>query len=267
MRKGEHSIERRLEVLAALDAGESISATARRFGMAWDTVKAFQQLRDEYGSVEPRPRKPTKFPKLTDAERQVLVGLRRSDPAATLEVITERFVRATGTRVHLSTVWKELTSLGFKKVRVPTVRAGQEQPTGAPGGYQYLDRSMKHRRYPSDLSDKQWAVVQPFIPEPKSGGRPVKYDRRVIVDAILYVMRTGCQWRALPHDFPPWSTVYDLFRQWRDIGVWERANTVLRERVRESSGRLATPSAAIIDSQVARTTEKGGPEAMTAARK
>ena len=120
----------------------------------------------------------------------------------------------------------------------------------APGGF---------KRYPSDLSDEQWVLLEPLIPAPKPGGRPAKHHRRAIVDAILYVTRTGCQWRALPHDFPPWSTVYDLFRQCRDSGVWEAANRVLRERSRRHLGRNSSPSAAIIDSQSARTTEKPTP--------
>jgi putative transposase len=126
---------------------------------------------------------------------------------------------------------------------------------------------MPRRPYPSDLSDAQWAAVAPHVPAPKPGGRPVKHDRRSLVDAIFYVLRTGCQWRALPHEYPPWSTVYWWFRRWRLDGTWEGIVAALRARVRVRAGRDAEPSAAILDSQSVKTTEKGGRAATTAARR
>jgi transposase len=126
---------------------------------------------------------------------------------------------------------------------------------------------MERKAYPSDLSDKEWELLTPLIPAPKSGGRPAKHSRREIVNAIRYVVRNGCGWRALPHDFPPYTTVYDYFRQWRGSGVWEQANTALREQLRTKLGREAQPSAAIIDSQSVKTTEKGANVAWMAARK
>lgn len=117
---------------------------------------------------------------------------------------------------------------------------------------------MERRAYPSDVSDAEWAILAEFIPEARSGGRPAEHSRREIVNAIRYVLRTGCQWRYLPHDFPPMHTVYDYFRQWTDQGVWEQANSALREQHRRREKRHASPSAAIIDSQSVKTTEKGG---------
>jgi putative transposase len=116
---------------------------------------------------------------------------------------------------------------------------------------------MPRKAYPTDLNDKEWAVIEPYVPKPKTGGRPAEHSRREIINAIAYVLRSGCAWRLMPHDLPPWSTVYDYFRQWRIDGTWERINTALREKLRTTIGREAEPSAAIIDSQTVKTTEKG----------
>jgi transposase len=120
--------------------------------------------------------------------------------------------------------------------------------------------------YPSDLSDAQWAQVERFIPAPKPGGRPAKYDRREIVNALLYIDRSGCQWRALPHDFPPWDSVYWYFRTWKKDGTFDRLHDELRGDLRRAEGHERRPSAAILDSQSVKTTEKGGRRATTAVR-
>jgi putative transposase len=119
--------------------------------------------------------------------------------------------------------------------------------------------------YPSDLTDKQWELVRDSIPAGKTVGRPRSTDMREVVNAILYVLRNGCTWRALPHDLPKWQVVYAYFRKWQRNGVWQALNDRLREMVRVRAGRQAQPSAAIIDSQSVKTAGQGGPAATTLA--
>jgi putative transposase len=103
--------------------------------------------------------------------------------------------------------------------------------------------------YPTDLSDVEWNYIEPHLPAPKGHGRPRTHDLREIVNAVFYVLKSGCQWRLLPHDFPRWPTVYHYFRAWRIDGTWERINRSIRERLRVRLKRDPQPNAGVVDSQ------------------
>ena len=113
--------------------------------------------------------------------------------------------------------------------------------------------------YPSDITNSQWKLIRALIPAPTPNHGMAPHDRREIVNAIFYAVRTGVQWRYLPHDFPHWNTVYSYFRRWQDDGTWEAIRATLRPKARVASGRGPDAHLAIIDSQSVRTTESGGP--------
>lgn len=140
-------------------------------------------------------------------------------------------------------------------------------PKGAKTNNMKQTSDRQRQAYDTDLTDKQWAIIAPLIPPPKPGGRPRTTDTREVVNAIFYLLKAGCSWRMLPHDLPDWEKVYAYFAAWKKDGTWKAIHNSLRDQVRQKAGKKPEPTAAIIDSQSVKTTQKGELVAMMLVRR
>lgn len=225
--------------------------------MAWDA-----------SSVTPHPpRGPGRPPILDEDQIAVLVEVVREDPSRSLRSVTREAEVRLGIQLKPDTVRNSLKRVGVVTKSVAELPAAPA-PERKPSPYGYTRR---HRRegsaktYPSSLTDHEWEMVKHLF-ETDGPGCPPAIPRREMVDAILYVLRSGCAWRMLPKGFPPWSNVYKTFRRWGDNGLFEQMHDLLRAEWRRRQGLENEPYKAIIDAQSIRTGEKGGSAAMTRGR-
>jgi len=249
-----------------------VAMAARTFGVSTSSIKRYRLQRRTTGTLEPRhpPGRPTSI----RPDGSALVAQVAAYPAATLAEHCRHWADVTGQQVSITTMSRALAHVGWKPVPRRTAPATRhpskphtERPRVLPPPPRSSAMSPSSRHpYPTDLTAAEWQILAPLIPAAKTGGRPAR-DRREIMDAVSYILRAGCAWRLLPHDFPPWQTVYHYVRAWRLDGTWKHIHDTLREHVREQASRERLPTAGVLDSQSVKTTEKGGLEATTGARK
>lgn len=215
--------------------------------------------------------------KLSPEQAEVLVSLVRKNPLLSLDDAVSVFRRQSGITVSAATIRKYLREAGFQRSqpsRAATTAAarasGAATANAAPAQYGY---SAAHRdpgdtiRYPCGLTDSEWEQVQHLFDPPGRTGRPEKYPRRQMLDACIYVLRSGCSWRMLPKDFPPWMAVYQTFRRWLAQGRFETMYDELRKLWRTRQRRAPDPTATVLDSQSVKTSPQGGPKGYDAGKK
>lgn len=203
-------------------------------------------------------------------ELQLLLGLTQRMPQASMQELTREFVRASGIQVYSATIRKALKKAGIKRVRAPR-RAGTRAAQGAaPQRYGYTEA---HRRSDgangmnTDLTDAEWALVHDLFERSGGRGTPPKHPRRELLNACMYIVRTGAAWRLLPKSFPPWRAVYSAFRRWAAGGLFETMHDRLRQQWRARVGKDPEPTAAIIDAQSTRSSAQGGQTGFDAGKK
>lgn len=218
-----------------------------------------------------QPRRPGRKPSLNAEHTAVLRSIVQEQPRASLDEVTRELFRRSGVKVNPATVRKALREAGIerlKPIRRAAERAAQGRGAGVRTGY-----TDAHRRSDgasglnTDLTDAEWALVGDLFERDGQRGAPPRYERRTVVDACCYVLRTGCAWRLLPKSFPPWQAVYMSFKRWGSSGVFEVMHDRLRQQWRERIGKAPEPTAAIIDAQSTRSTAQGGNTGFDAGKK
>ena len=294
-----HPIEFRRAAVDAYLAGEGGYLTlGKRFGVSGSTIRRWvEQFRSE-GNLASRRRGAALA--YDGDEQALLVSLVESGEFQTMDEFRRELGRRTGRLVCGPTMYRYFERLGIRWRRATDEppqdrnRAGDEvdkvdeialaqdeRPAAKAPGDARTEAIPKntwryrevHRRvrppggYPTDVTDAEWARLQPIFDPPKRRGRPLIHPRRSVLNAMMYVLRTGAAWRMLPNDLPPWQTVYEAFRRWHREGRFERMHDELRKMWRERMGRAADPSAVAIDSQSKKTGKKGGLADTTAPRR
>lgn len=211
-------------------------------------------------------------PKFGSEELEALRELVRAQPSSTLEELRRAMRERTGVEAHEATVRKALRALGFERRRGKPAGGGEArgEGAGAPRRYGYTAAHREQapeQAYPSSLTDAEWALVADLFENGGGRGLPPRWPRRAVLEACLYVVRTGCSWRELPKGFPHWQNVYRTFRRWSAQGKFEQMHDRLRARWREREGRQARPTAAVLDAQSTRHSPQGGPSGFDAGKK
>lgn len=207
--------------------------------------------------------------KLNAEHRATLSAIVEADRTATLEEIAEELCRRTGVQAHPQTLLAALREAGWERSRDgSTIRVEQTDAEATRYGYTDAHRRLEpEQTYPSCLTDGEWALVADIFDNTGARGVPPAYPRRLLVDACCYVVRTGCSWRMLPKEFPPWQNVYRTFRRWSEQGKFEQMHDRLRGMWRERVGRASEPTAAALDAQSTRGSPQGGDNGYDAGKK
>lgn len=212
-------------------------------------------------SITGRPKK------VDEAGHQVLREIVEAQPMATVNEIRLQFEARTGITVHRATLSKALKAAGLKREIGKLEVSAEAEPKPRYGYQSQHRRLMPEQQYPSCLTDAEWALVSDLFDRTDSRGVPPTYSRRLLVDACCFVVRTGCSWRMLPSDFPPWQNVYASFRRWVEQEKFEQMHDRLRAQWRIREGRAPAPTAAVLDAQSTRHSPQGGPKGFDAGKK
>lgn len=249
--------------LSGMGTAEAIAA---EFGITVISLRRYVRAVREGAGLEPKPHAGGAPRRIGDEEDQVVASFLASHSQATLDELRAHLAKETGTQVSRTTLLRTLRRLGIRRERL----SPQDMPNdGKPRRYGYGRRHRREKlniRYSSSLTDAEWDLVRDLF-ENDGPGRPPVHGRREMLDAICYVVRSGCAWRMLPKDFPKWQAVYAVFRRWASQDRFEVMHDRLRSLWRERVGRAPGPTAALVDSQSVKTAEKGGSADTMAARR
>lgn len=261
---GGYSEEQRKSAQASLEAGDDVLEVFRNIGVLLEVLLRWFNLE----IAPPRSRKPGggRKPLIDEAGLQVLREIVEAKGRLTLDELAAAFAERTTKTVKSGTISKAMKTLGYLKVKVKKAPSKPAPQTG-PRYTAAHRRNPTETAYPSTMTDREWAVVEPHLAKKDGRGRPPKIDKRLLFNAIFYQVRTGNQWRYLPKDFPHWQAVWSLLRRLRKSGTWERIYDALQQEYRLAVGKTEAPSAGIVDSQTVKTTEKGAFAATTPARR